>query len=312
MTGNIPRLLAAAFSAAILFVMVQIWPAGGWALSSLSPLPIFLFSLSASPVQLKSSIILSIILCSVYSYGSSLLFVRHLLSSYILFKGIKLGWGTVRIISLFSIIALMLSAIIIPLSLYVDHEMILTDTSEGSPGIFETLSSEIEKGTLSLIEQNSSGNNSSMLQAIKYVYALIPFMIFMEHLASALLLIAVTRAVLKGLHRQYAIPEPFTQFSLPWQTVWGLIAGISGLMLLEPEHPAGAAMISVLAVSILYFGIQGLSLAEFYMNKYSFSPALKTAAYLVILLAGIWPMLLAAGVFDTWHNLRKSDRKENI
>lgn len=315
------KAISASVTSVLLFVAVRAWPGSGWALSSLSPLPFFLLHLFAHRYTIAVSIALAILLAALFSGSTALLFLRQLIPSFLIFSGIEKGWNSVRIISLAATLALIISALILPFAMYSDSGLHIFDTVSSSgqnrqasgktTGIFDMLHLEVVSSLQPLLEDDSRSGIILFERTLDYLYPLLPFMIFMEQIAAALLLLACVRAVYTQFPTTFKTPEPFTFFVLPWPTVWLLIIGIASIIFLKPATPHGAAGLSVLAVSMLYFAMQGIAISEFWLQNIKTNRLLKILIYLFIMVAGIWPALLVAGVFDTWYNFRKIDRKES-
>lgn len=123
-------------------------------------------------------------------------------------------------------------------------------------------------------------------QMIRLVPVFIPGSLVVWSLISALFTYLLTRAVLIRLN--YSVPPvpPFSQWSYPWYSLWGVVIGL-GLMLVGDQW--GLAVVSNIGTNILYvfafaFFVLGLSVLSFFMKRWRVMPLVKVIIAIVALL----------------------------
>jgi len=98
--------------------------------------------------------------------------------------------------------------------------------------------------------------------------------------------------------------ESMDRWQAPEKLVW-LFIGAGFAFFLPWGHVKFAASNAMAILAVVYF-FQGLSILQFYMNKYSLSRFLKAFVYLLILIQHYLVLgLVIAGLFDQWFDIRR-------
>lgn len=122
---------------------------------------------------------------------------------------------------------------------------------------------------------------------------------------------AVTLLVVRGFKRErWAIAGiPFTQWRLPPQLVWLLIA--AGFALLVPLPALALVGRNLLAILLPLYFVQGLAVLSCFLQRKKWSPALKGLVYLLVFVLNPLPLLVVGvGIFDLWIDFRRPRSKE--
>jgi len=110
---------------------------------------------------------------------------------------------------------------------------------------------------------------------------------------------------------------PLYTFKMPFHTIWVLLFG-AGLWVgeLKPVYPV---TLNILAVMAGFYGLQGLAIVIYHMNRLSIGRLPKilfwVIFFLTIIVTGV--VLVFIGIFDNWFNLRpamyhKSDKEKGM
>ena len=152
----------------------------------------------------------------------------------------------------------------------------------------------------------------SMETTLHTVAILLPGILVMSAVFSALITYFLTRAVLIRL--KYSLPPMpvFSKWAFPWYTLWGVIVGLA-LMLIGDRF--GYSGISIVGKNLLYilgigFGVLGLAVTVYYFKRLPLSRFFK--AILIVLLI-LWPftpfLLVIIGVLDPLIDFRRLNNK---
>ncbi len=152
----------------------------------------------------------------------------------------------------------------------------------------------------------------SMKTTLHTLTVLLPGILAMSAMFSALITYFLTRAVLTRL--KYSTPPMpvFSEWAFPWYTLWGVIVGLT-LMLIGDRF--GYSGFSIVGKNLLYilgicFSVIGLAVAVYYFKRLRLSKILK--GIMVVLLI-LWPftpfLLLIIGVLDPLIDFRRLNAK---
>jgi len=119
----------------------------------------------------------------------------------------------------------------------------------------------------------------------------------------------------RRLLRARGLPAPefgaLDRWRAPEALVWGFIG--SGFAFLFPWPGVRFVALNVLVVIVVVYCFHGLSILQFYLNKYRFPRLLKIGAYILILMQQVLLIVLAlAGLFDQWIDFRKISRNRSV
>ncbi len=103
---------------------------------------------------------------------------------------------------------------------------------------------------------------------------------------------------------------PFAQWRLPSRLIWILIG--SGFLLLLPVEAVELAGRNLLVVLLPLYFLQGMAVANSFLQKKPYPPLVKGLIYLLLLILNPLPiMITCVGVFDLWIDFRRP-RQKNI
>lgn len=101
----------------------------------------------------------------------------------------------------------------------------------------------------------------------------------------------------------------FSQWRLPALLIWILIA--AGFALLVPAAPVSLAGRNLLAVLLPLYFIQGLAVVSCFLQRKTWSPALKGLVYVMVFLLNPLPLVVTGvGIFDLWVDFRRPRKKD--
>jgi uncharacterized protein YybS (DUF2232 family) len=130
----------------------------------------------------------------------------------------------------------------------------------------------------------------------------------------------IAQKILKKLGYTLPVLPAFSNWRLPWHYAWVFIAGfILFLFGMHKEEVTSLTMgnmpdnyfflvgFNIVVICQYIYMVIGISILSFYMSKYKLHLILKIVIiYLLIPLLGI---ILYIGLFDTWMDFRKLDKK---
>lgn len=156
--------------------------------------------------------------------------------------------------------------------------------------------------------QSNFGKN-----AIATMELLIPGQYVVTAAAGATITYFLAIVYLRRLNFILPTPPAFTMLSLPWYSVWGLIAGLA--LTLAGDHfswaPAAKIGKNILFILFYLYLVLGLSVAAYFFHKVNLARPIKI--FLLILSAAYFPfsliMILILGVVDPLINLRRLQPK---
>ncbi|MCL6447235.1 MAG: YybS family protein [Armatimonadetes bacterium] len=147
-------------------------------------------------------------------------------------------------------------------------------------------------------------------QTAKFVSQLFPAHLVTLCILSALFTYLLARKALQKIACPLPPLPPFVRWQFPWQTSWGLIAGLVLTLGGDALHILPAAVLgkNILYVSVFLYLIAGLAVAGFYLTKWKVPGLLK---FFLLFFAFFYLPLAAAviallGVMDSFLNLRRS------
>lgn len=150
---------------------------------------------------------------------------------------------------------------------------------------------------------------AAMEQSARLVVMLLPANLMIWSGISAYLTYLSGVLVFKRLGYSVKPIPPFSRWRFPWHLVWGIIAGLS-LMLLGDER--GLASVSDVGKNILYiivfiYFIQGLSVLTFFLKNWKIAKFLKFTIVVIFFL--YWPFALSVlftmGLMEPFLNVRR-------
>lgn len=145
--------------------------------------------------------------------------------------------------------------------------------------------------------------------AIKASLMLLPAYFIIHGIVSANLSYLVGSKVLRRLDYKVNALPPFSQWRLPWYTIWGIILGL--ILFLGGNHFALNTVKvigqNILTVALFIFFVIGLSVVAHYYKLIPFSKPFKILFLflLILYIAFMYPAIMVLGVLDTVINLRR-------
>lgn len=139
---------------------------------------------------------------------------------------------------------------------------------------------------------------------VAFVRRTFPALIFINAFSIVYLnlLLCLRFASRLGLDRSH-IP-PFSEISVPFEWVWGLI--VSGMLYLLKVPYLKWAGLNVMLIFLLAYLVQGYAILSFFLNRSRIPGIVKGLLYLAFLLHPALILLLCgAGLFETWFHFRK-------
>ncbi len=99
---------------------------------------------------------------------------------------------------------------------------------------------------------------------------------------------------------------PFYDFRMPFNAVWIMIFG--GVLFVVGYEPTMPFISNVLAVMAGLYGIQGLAIVMYHINRFSIGRLPKVVFWVIFFLtfAFLSIFLIIIGIFDNWFNLRNA------
>ncbi|MBE3584163.1 MAG: DUF2232 domain-containing protein [Limnochordaceae bacterium] len=192
---------------------------------------------------------------------------------------------------------------------------------------YDQLLAALHRGIVELYHQTLTGVQQE--QAIAQAEALLaplrllwPAALLISSGGIALVNYGLLRLLLHRLGDEIPAGPSFSRWHLPWPFLWGLIAGLAAMYLAEPlSGQLGASGRTVLqaiglnleAIFSLVFGVQGVALVWFWLERTGVTPVWR---WLVVVLAFLWPLmwmaLVLAGALDSWFDWRKLEHHEEV
>lgn len=153
----------------------------------------------------------------------------------------------------------------------------------------------------------------TMQQSINMMSLLLPGILIIGAMLSTMLTYFIARAVMSRLGYSIVKMPPFSEWTFPWYTVWGIIIGL-GLTLIGDRYEIN--LMATMGKNILYiFGISfillGVSVATYYYKRLPLATWIKL---IFIFLLALWPftpfLLMGVGIIDPLMDIRKLNKKE--
>ncbi len=151
-------------------------------------------------------------------------------------------------------------------------------------------------------------NFDMMIKTTKEVHYYFPIMLIWASLFSTVVTYLMTFIVLRKLKIEIPEMPPFDYFHIPWNFIWGLIAG--GLLIkLDISFTMTKIGENILYSFLMLYFITGLSIAKFFLNKSSLHWSFKGFLFISVMLF-FQPIPFLVGIFDNlvdFRNIRISD-----
>ncbi|WP_034638769.1 YybS family protein [Desulfofalx alkaliphila] len=159
-----------------------------------------------------------------------------------------------------------------------------------------------------LTEVDTAELRETVYGTMRMLALLAPGILIISSMLSTLLTYLLSRAVMVRMNKDIPPLPPFSRWTYPWYTVWGVIVGL-GLTLIGDRYEfvliatVGKNMLYVFGVSFL---LLGLSVAAYYYKKLQISPWIKL---IFVFLLAMWPftpfLLIGVGVMDPLLDVRR-------
>lgn len=171
---------------------------------------------------------------------------------------------------------------------------------------------ELYQKSYEISQQQQDEMRQSMHTFVKYMVMLLPGSLIIGAMLSTLFTFLITRVILIRLKHNILPLPPFSHWTFPWHTVWGVIIGLA-LMIVGDRY--GLGIMAIIGKNILYvfgfsFFLLGVAVAVYYYKKLSIPKIIK---WLIIVLALLFPatpyLLAAVGVLDPLVDIRKLNKK---
>ncbi|MCL0080925.1 YybS family protein [Peptococcaceae bacterium] len=147
---------------------------------------------------------------------------------------------------------------------------------------------------------------------ISTVVLLLPGILISSAMISTLLTYLLARAIMVRLHCSVPVLASFSQWTYPWYTLWGVIAG---LILILVGDAYALEIITQIGQNLLYiFGIAlmllGLSVAVYYYKKITWPKVIKIILVILLVMWPYTPFILAiVGMLDAVMDIRQLNKK---
>lgn len=152
--------------------------------------------------------------------------------------------------------------------------------------------------------------------SIKTAVSLLPAIWVLSSVLSTILTYIIGSKVLKRLGYKVSALPPFSQWRLPWYSIWGLILGLSFFMAgakfnLNWLNITGQNLLMIFGFS---FFVVGLSVVVYYFKVLPLSKPFKTImiVLLFIYIGFMYWAVAVLGIFDAIFNIRRPLIKKEI
>lgn len=138
-----------------------------------------------------------------------------------------------------------------------------------------------------------------MAEFMRDVYAGLAIVVSLFMLLGQLLLLSLIS------FGRYSLPGPaFPDWKAPEPLIWPLI--LAGFAIFLTDGSLKLLAMNVVTILLPVYFLQGLAIVDNFFRRRNFSPLLRTAGYLLVVLINPLPLLVACmGVFDLWVDFRK-------
>jgi len=260
----------------------------------------FLIGLLAGPIQMFIFFLQFMILSLVYGY----LFGKKKTAGRILLTG--------------TFITIITTVIVFALSIFVSGLGLSYQEAEMEAALQRTVEMYENWGVFDSAEEQGFTREQFMQlvrEMMQFLLRLIPAMLFLSSVFTAVTHFMVSRLVLKRLGHKIPDFRPFREWQLPWQTVWGLIAGwvfyLAGDYLGEQGLRTIGQNVMIAYASVLL--IFGVSIIAFYFHHYKmslFSRGLIIILFFWFMQSAILALVFLA-MFDIVIDIRKLRNRED-
>jgi len=149
---------------------------------------------------------------------------------------------------------------------------------------------------------------------VKLFIRILPAFLIIGSVFSAITHFIIARIALKRLGHEIPRFSPFSEWHLPWYTIWGLIVGWMSYLLGDIYNQDIWRILgqNIMVTYGLILFVLGLSVIVYYMRKYNLSRILRLVIFLmaVIMLNGFIVATIFIGMFDLVADHRKLNKRQ--
>lgn len=257
----------------------------------------FLIFVLAGPIQSILFYIQFMLMALAYGY----MFKKQISIGKILVIG-----TTITVISTLLILGLMM--FVSNIDWQQQKEMLLNTVDE-------TLQLYEKYGVLQQLEEQGISQaelKKNLLASLRIFLRVIPAMLILASILSSIVNFVVAKFFLRRIGFQVEKFPPFTEWRLPWYTIWGLIIGWGSFLLgdyLQQDFFVIVGQNILIAYSIILF-VLGLSVISFFFKKRKIS-ILGRLFFILLVILMLQPMVLITvflGMFDLVLDYRKLNK----
>jgi uncharacterized protein YybS (DUF2232 family) len=179
--------------------------------------------------------------------------------------------------------------------------------TEMNPGSHESRDEEMIQAyrDLGIDEDEAIQFQKIMEDIIPKIY---PAMFILGTALSVGLIVLLSRPLFRFKDLPYPNFGPIDRWQAPELMVWGVI--VTGFALFLTKGSIKLFAINALIVMVAIYVFHGLSIAQFFLNKYHAPLLGRLGVYLLIFILPYFLITLAiAGLFDQWADFRKLNQK---
>lgn len=175
----------------------------------------------------------------------------------------------------------------------------------------ENLAAYQTNNNLTAIEQQEL--RQSMLATAKYMVRLLPGILILGAMLSTFVSFFISRLIMVRLGHEVQPMPPFSHWTYPWYTVWGIILGLA-LTIAGDRY--GWLTTAIIGKNLLYifgfvFLLLGIAVATYYFQKLDWPKFIKGLLLIFIIFLPITPYLLAVvGALDPLVDIRRLNKKQ--
>lgn len=180
----------------------------------------------------------------------------------------------------------------------------------------ETMSHTMQAELARYAGRSVEGGAEAAKEAVRLYVYLLPSGLIVMCLASGLANFLFSQYLLRVRKLPSVSLPPFKEWQIPWYLSWGFLVGLASAV---GYRYVGGGMGEVVLYAgfnlIVIFGaifmVQGFAVFAFFLDRYKAPPPLRV---LLLMFAGFLQLFVQAfswlGLFDTWFNYRKLERKQ--
>lgn len=153
----------------------------------------------------------------------------------------------------------------------------------------------------------------SMQATAQYVVRLLPGILVLGAMLSTMLTFFITRVIMVRLKHEILPMRPFSHWTYPWYTVWGIILGLA-LTIAGDRY--GWLTTAIIGKNLLYifgfvFLLLGIAVTVYYYQRLSIPRFIKWLLLLFIIFLPVTPYVLAViGALDPLVDMRRLNKKK--